>query len=41
MDLITFDVSDVPEAACCAGDYIDLISERHRTDQLRPGHTKA
>jgi alanine racemase len=34
MDLITFDVSDVPEAACRAGDYIDLISERHRTDQL-------
>ena len=34
MDLITFDVSDVPETACRAGDYIDLICERHRTDQL-------
>jgi alanine racemase len=34
MDLITFDVSDVPETACRAGDYIDLICEHHHTDQL-------
>ena len=34
MDLITFDVTDIPESACRAGDYIDLISEHHGTDQL-------
>ena len=34
MDLITFDVTDIPESACRAGDYIDLISEHHGADQL-------
>jgi len=34
MDLTTFDVTDIPESACRAGDYIDLISGHHGTDQL-------
>jgi alanine racemase len=34
MDLITFDVTDVPDAACREGDYIDLISAGHDADRI-------
>jgi alanine racemase len=34
MDLITFDVSDVPEAACRPGMTVELIGERHTADDL-------
>jgi alanine racemase len=34
MDLITFDISAVPEDAVAPGDYIDLLCDRHTVDDL-------
>ena len=34
MDLITFDVTDVPEDQCQPGQSIDLISDQHGPDAL-------
>ncbi len=34
MDLITLDVTDVPEEACRTGDWVDLLDERHTVDDL-------
>jgi alanine racemase len=34
MDLITFDVTAVPEEACRAGMMVELIGERHTADDL-------
>ena len=34
MDLITLDVSDVPEAACRPGAWVELLGERHTIDDL-------
>jgi alanine racemase len=34
MDLITFDVTDIPEKLCRPGDTIELIGSHHGVDEL-------
>ena len=34
MDLVTFDISDMPEGSVKPGDHVDLICERHTIDDL-------